>query len=329
MKRLTKEHCFYVFDKSRKPELFVQQGESFQLETLDCRGGRLLKHEDVISTAPDWFGGELRTNPCTGPVYVQGLRAGDTLCVRVEDIQVSDRGFIILKTDMGIAKRMVDETKAVFATISGDEICLETGVRLPLRPHIGTLGVCSNSSIPTGQAGSHGGNLDARELEKGALIFLPCEVDGALLAAGDVHASMGKGELMGTGVEIGSVVTLSARSANTVDVRLPVIFQNDTVTVIGTADQLQEALEKAAAELVRLLIKYGIVNCDQEPVSYGMSVDEALSLLTAYSDAGICQGFDQEIFSVASVCISSKRLPVFANIERSTEHENCNFSNEG
>ena len=46
-----------------------------------------------------------------------------------------------------------------------------------------------------------GGNFDNRRMGIGATLYLPVEVAGALLFAGDGHAAMGDSELSGTGIE--------------------------------------------------------------------------------------------------------------------------------
>ena len=46
-----------------------------------------------------------------------------------------------------------------------------------------------------------GGNIDDSRLTAGASLYLPVEVQGGLLMVGDGHASMGDGELSGTGIE--------------------------------------------------------------------------------------------------------------------------------
>ena len=63
------------------------------------------------------------------------------------------------------------------------------GVRVPLRPHFGVIGVAPKEaelvdSIPPGY---FGGNLDNWRAGKGATIFLPVSVPGALLSVGDPH----------------------------------------------------------------------------------------------------------------------------------------------
>ena len=54
------------------------------------------------------------------------------------------------------------------------------------------------SSIPPGY---FGGNIDNWRIGKGATLYLPVSVDGALFSVGDSHASQGDSELCGTAIE--------------------------------------------------------------------------------------------------------------------------------
>lgn len=77
------------------------------------------------------------------------------------------------------------------------------GVRVPIRPHFGTLGLAPKeadmvSSIPPSYTG---GNVDDWRIGKGATLYYPVAVEGALLSAGDTHAAQGDSELCGTAIE--------------------------------------------------------------------------------------------------------------------------------
>jgi acetamidase/formamidase len=76
-------------------------------------------------------------------------------------------------------------------------------VRVPVRPHFGVLGLAPAEadvvdSIPPSYTG---GNIDNWRIGKGATMFYPIAVDGALFSAGDPHASQGDSELCGTAIE--------------------------------------------------------------------------------------------------------------------------------
>jgi acetamidase/formamidase len=76
-------------------------------------------------------------------------------------------------------------------------------VRVPIRPHFGVIGVAPKeadivNSIPPSYTG---GNIDNWRVGKGATLYYPVSVEGALLSAGDTHAAQGDSELCGTAIE--------------------------------------------------------------------------------------------------------------------------------
>ena len=76
-------------------------------------------------------------------------------------------------------------------------------VRVPVRPHFGVMGLAPKEadivdSIPPSYTG---GNIDNWRIGKGATMFYPVAVPGALLSVGDPHAGQGDSELCGTAIE--------------------------------------------------------------------------------------------------------------------------------
>ena len=77
------------------------------------------------------------------------------------------------------------------------------GIRVPIRPHFGTIGLAPKeghlvNSIPPSYTG---GNIDDWRAGKGASIFFPVSVAGALFSVGDSHAAQGDSECSGTAIE--------------------------------------------------------------------------------------------------------------------------------
>lgn len=75
----------------KEPKLVVQPGEIFVVETEDALNG-LIQREDQLIT-PETLGAHFQAvefNPCAGPIYVEGARAGDVLVVHIQDIVVAD-----------------------------------------------------------------------------------------------------------------------------------------------------------------------------------------------------------------------------------------------
>ena len=76
-------------------------------------------------------------------------------------------------------------------------------IRVPIRPHFGTIGVAPAeaemvNSIPPSYTG---GNIDNWRIGKGATVYYPVAVAGAMFSVGDPHASQGDSELCGTAIE--------------------------------------------------------------------------------------------------------------------------------
>jgi formamidase len=54
----------------------------------------------------------------------------------------------------------------------------------------------------------NGGNMDVQQMQVGTTLLLPCIIDGCGLFVGDVHYAQGDGEVSGTAIEMGAVVTV-------------------------------------------------------------------------------------------------------------------------
>ncbi|MFC3607896.1 acetamidase/formamidase family protein [Stutzerimonas tarimensis] len=88
------------------------------------------------------------------------------------------------------------------STISENHGILKN-IRVPIRPHFGTIGVAPAeadmvTSIPPSYTG---GNIDNWRIGKGATLYYPVAVKGAMFTVGDPHASQGDSELCGTAIE--------------------------------------------------------------------------------------------------------------------------------
>ena len=54
----------------------------------------------------------------------------------------------------------------------------------------------------------NGGNMDVQQMQIGTTLLLPCFIDGCGLFVGDVHFAQGDGEVSGTAIEMGGVVSV-------------------------------------------------------------------------------------------------------------------------
>jgi len=77
----------------------------------------------------------------------------------------------------------------------------------------------------------NGGNMDVQQMQVGTRILFPCFIDGCGLFAGDVHYAQGDGEVSGTAIETGAVVTLRTRilPGKGKHIKSPQVFGNDEI----------------------------------------------------------------------------------------------------
>ena len=90
------------------------------------------------------------------------------------------------------------------------------GIALPPEPTgahpaavCGADGSHTDRCLRTVPPRENGGNMDVQQMQVGTTILIPCFVDGCNLFVGDVHYAQGDGEVSGTAIETGAVVTVT------------------------------------------------------------------------------------------------------------------------
>jgi len=90
------------------------------------------------------------------------------------------------------------------------------GVALPPQPIsarpadiCGPNGSHKDKCLRTVPPRENGGNMDVKQMVEGTTLLLPCYIDGCGFFIGDVHYAQGDGEVAGTAIEMGAVVTVS------------------------------------------------------------------------------------------------------------------------
>jgi acetamidase/formamidase len=183
-------------------------------------------------------------------------------------------------------------------------------VRIPIRPHFGTLGLAPAEadivdSIPPSYTG---GNIDNWRIGKGATMYYPVAVRGALLSAGDPHASQGDSELCGTAIEcsITGTFQLILHKKNALkgtplnDLNYPLLETQTEFVLHGFSfpNYLAALGPKAQSEI------YGKSSIDLAMrdsfrkmrhflmTTQGLSEDEAVSLMSVAVDFGVTQVVD-------------------------------------
>ena len=254
--RLTTTTIHNVWDNGIAPVAAVAPGTEVTVETVDAGGGQLDAGSGVDAVGAIDFG---RVNPVTGPLAVEGARPGDALVIDILDVTVGDWGWTANIPGFGLLAADFPDAHLRISTIADGVVEPLPGVRIPVVPMIGTIGVAppepgEHGIVPPRQ---WGGNMDIRHVGPGARLVLPVGVDGALLSLGDVHAAMGDGEICGTGVETPATVRLRVGLEPGAAPRTPVLETDAraqrtgrALATTGIGPDLMDAAREASRALV-------------------------------------------------------------------------------
>jgi amidase len=288
--RIGRDEIVWSFGPTMEPVLEVEPGSVVTLETNDCFTGQIRSEADLV-TEIDFQ----RVNAATGPIAVRGAEPGDSLVVELLEVRPAERGFATLIPGIGQLIEQVEAPLTQVFRVEGDTVHMSERISFPLRPMVGVIGVATEGEeLFNGFAGQHGGNLDNHLHGPGATIYLPVRQPGGMLAIGDMHASMGDGEVCFTGVEIAGEVTIRVGLLKGKQGTWPVTELADRWVVHGTAGpDFRDALDRAVEEGARFLV-------DQ----WGFTLEEAFIFLSVACDANICQACrPQEFSTIARVSI--------------------------
>jgi formamidase len=181
-------------------------------------------------------------HPLTGPVYVAGAEPGDLLAVEIIDIEPDRYGFTVQIPGFGFLRDEFPEPfKVDWDIADGWATSADLpGVRIPGSPFMGTIGLPPGrellaatiareqallergglvippspaSAVPADPAiaaealrtippREQAGNVDIKQLGKGATLLIPVSAPGGLFSAGDAHFAQGDCETCGTAIEM-------------------------------------------------------------------------------------------------------------------------------
>jgi acetamidase/formamidase len=183
-------------------------------------------------------------------------------------------------------------------------------VRIPIRPHFGVIGLAPSEADIVDSIPPHwvGGNIDDWRIGKGATMYYPVAVPGALLSAGDPHAAQGDSELSGTAIECSLTGTfqLVLRKKDTLagtalaGLEYPLLETQDEwvlhgfsypkyLTELGPTAQSdiysKSSVDLALRDAFRKMRHFLMT-------TRGLSEDEAISLMSVAVDFGVTQVVD-------------------------------------
>lgn len=212
--RVTREQNHLAWDPAIPPVASVGSGSIVEFDCLDASNGQLTADSTTESLGQLVFD---QVDQVTGPVEVAGAEPGDTLQVDLLEFEPADWGWTASIPGFGL---LADDFPDPFLKITrlpagGDRVEFWPGIRIPLAPFCGELGVAPRTGpLSTIPPDLHGGNMDTRHLVAGSTLYLPVFHAGARFSIGDGHATQGDGEVSGTAIEtpMRALVRLTVRT---------------------------------------------------------------------------------------------------------------------
>jgi formamidase len=221
------------------PVLRCEPGDEVVLETRDAFDGQMGPDATLETVAAPNLD---VVHPLTGPVFVKGAEPGDVLEVEILDVEPDRYGYTVQVPGFGFLRDVFpDPFKVNWDIADGWATAPELpGVRIPGSPFMGTIGLTPghellvrtaareqalldrggfvlppspSSAVPddpriaaealrTIPPREQAGNVDIKQLGKGARLHIPVDTPGALFSAGDAHFAQGDCETCGTAIEM-------------------------------------------------------------------------------------------------------------------------------
>ena len=243
---------------SHGPALRIADGDTVETSTVDAIGQD--RHGNVVAE---------RSNPQTGPFYVEGAEPGDTLAVHLEHIwpnrdegwagsalfaNVVDPDYVpMLPSRDERVRWRIDRTAGTATLIDPPTALHDFSVKM--NPMLGCFGVAParRQAISAFTSGPYGGNMDYNGFVAGTTACFPVFAPGALFSLGDGHAHQGDGEILGTGIEISMDVRFSVRLLKGKASQWPRGENAEFFFTLGNARPLDQALQHATTEMVHWL----------------------------------------------------------------------------
>src|SRR5918994_672442 len=228
-----------------RPIVRCEPGDEVVLQTRDAFDGQMGPEATLETVAAPNLN---VVHPLTGPVYVNGAEPGDLLEVEILEVQPDRYGYTVQVPGFGFLRdEFPDPWIARWRIEDGWATSEELpGLRIPGSPFMGTIGLAPDrallertiareqaaldrggfvlapdptDAVPADRAiavealrtippRETAGNVDIKQLGKGARLYIPVYADGGLFSAGDAHFAQGDSETCGTAIEMRSTLTV-------------------------------------------------------------------------------------------------------------------------
>ena len=281
------------YSAEAKPALTVKSGEVVTIDTIvgipDMLEQLGAAADDPIREMKEMYAKVKDRGPgphfLTGPVAIQGALPGDVLEVEILEVRLrSAYGWMMIEPGSGALPDEFPYLRKKLIRLDQSNMLAEfaPGIRIPVRPFFGSLGLAPWSgrlhSAPPSYAA---GNLDNKSLVAGTRLFIPVQAPGALFSAGDGHAAQGDGEVCVTAIETNLTGVFRFTVRKDLKLRWPRAETPTHIVTMGLHESLDEAARRATKEMI-----------DYLTTERGLSRDDAYMLTSAAADLHVTQVVD-------------------------------------
>jgi acetamidase/formamidase len=285
------------WNRSLQPRLHIAPGDIVHLQCLDASGSQVRPG----MTAAEYVGIDRgRIHALTGPIFVDGAEPGDVLQIDVLEVAHQGWGWSSVIPGLGFLKERFADPYLFHWQLQEEYTRSLAPAVVPLRPFCGVMGVApaEDGEFRTRPPGVFGGNMDVRELSRGAKLYLPVLNPGALFSAGDAHAAQGDGEVCINGIECPADVTLRFLLHKQRPLRAPLVesaalplsaAEGDAWVVVESAVEAIVAARAATSRMVDLLAE-----------QWGFSEVHAYLLCSVAMNLRLSQVVNEPMFTVSA-----------------------------
>lgn len=275
------------FSRDASPILTIQSGDTIVASVPDADGREIISPNPLDGSAEiAGYDRERNTGHCLiAPIAIEGAKAGMTLEVHIRELVTGNWGWTSAgwNEEWNEKLNIQDPWQLSFWSLDNEQgiATHESGFSVEMSPFLGVIGTAPNEAgeLPTPPPRTVGGNIDCKELIVGTRLFLPIEVDGALLMFGDGHARQGDGEVSGTAIECGmQKVVLDVHLHESLHLTMPRANTPKGWLTFGFDRDLDVAYFQALSDMLDLMQS-----------DYGLSRLNAYSLASAVVDLHITQ----------------------------------------
>jgi len=319
-----------AFPIDKAPVATVKSGQTVRIDTLSHAGstqdeppaeflaGYGVKRDEILQDVLDfWAARSMLRQPggggghvLTGPIYVEGAEAGDTLEVQILALRTrvpygmnstGPTGGVFRESYPGFKKgdaplEIPEGTRHLIrtGTVDGRDVAFfSDAIQVPMNPFMGIMAIAPRNPVMgdvgvrapglqgSGPPGEYGGNMDFRALTTGTSLYLPVFHSGARFYVGDPHGAQGDGEVSGNALEqsLTGVFRFIVHKGKTISA--PRAENAAHYIVMGIDVDLDRSMRLAVAEAVKFLVE-----------EKGLPPSKALSLCSVGVDFHVAEAVD-------------------------------------